>query len=220
MEIKNLGGSTVVPAIKAIEKVASSTLPTRHGEFRIHVYRPVDETVEQVALVMGDVSGQEQVLVRVHSECLTGDVLGSQRCDCGEQLDGAMKKVVDAGRGVIVYLRGHEGRGIGLGNKILAYALQDQGRDTVEANLELGLPVDTRDYQAAAQILSDLGVQTVRLITNNPEKMAKLAQYGLRIVERIAVPTTHTPHNIAYLRTKQRKLGHMLNVESQAESES
>jgi GTP cyclohydrolase II len=162
---------------------------------------------------MGDIRGQESVLVRVHSECLTGDVFGSQRCDCGEQLDKAMAKVVTEGRGAIIYLRGHEGRGIGLGNKILAYALQDQGRDTVEANLDLGLPVDTRDYEAAVRMLDDLGVRSVRLITNNPEKLSKLEQHGLRIVERVPVRTRHTPHNIGYLRTKQKKLGHMLDFE-------
>jgi GTP cyclohydrolase II len=198
---------------KQFERIATSALPTKYGEFRIHVYKSRIENVEQVALVMGDVSGKERVLVRVHSECLTGDVLGSQRCDCGEQLDAAMKKIVEEGSGVIVYLRGHEGRGIGLGNKIMAYALQDQGRDTVEANLDLGLPVDTRDYQAAAHILGDLGVKTMRLITNNPEKLSKLTGYGMQIVERVPIATTHTPHNIAYLRTKRKKLGHMLDVD-------
>lgn len=198
---------------KIFDHVASSTLPTKHGEFRIHVYRPVDETVEHVAMVKGDPAGQEKVLVRVHSECLTGDVLGSLRCDCGEQLDAALGKIAEAGTGVVVYLRGHEGRGIGLANKIKAYQLQDQGRDTVEANLELGLPVDTRDYQVAVRMLSHLGVKSVRLMTNNPRKMKKLADYGLHIVERIPVLTAHTPHNVGYLRTKQQKLGHMLDFE-------
>lgn len=193
--------------------VASSLLPTRHGEFRIHVYQPVDETVEHVAVVKGDLNGQERVLVRVHSECLTGDVLGSQRCDCGEQLDAALAKIAEEGRGVVVYLRGHEGRGIGLANKIRAYQLQDQGQDTVEANLALGLPVDTRDYQVAARILEHLGVKTIRLMTNNPKKMKKLADYGMHIVERVPVLTAHTPHNVGYLRTKQEKLGHMLDFE-------
>lgn len=198
---------------KVVELVASSVLPTSHGEFRMYVYRSLDETVEQVALVMGDIRDQQSVLVRVHSECLTGDVFGSQRCDCGEQLDKAMAKIVTEGRGAIIYLRGHEGRGIGLGNKILAYALQDQGRDTVEANLDLGLPVDTRDYEAAVRMLDDLGVRSVRLITNNPQKLSKLEQHGLTIVERVPVRTRHTPHNIGYLRTKQKKLGHMLDFE-------
>lgn len=195
------------------DRVASSLLPTRHGEFRIHVYQPVDETVEHVAVVKGEVKDAERVLVRVHSECLTGDILGSQRCDCGEQLDAAMAMIAAEGTGVVVYLRGHEGRGIGLANKIRAYQLQDQGQDTVEANLALGLPVDTRDYQVAARILAELGVKTIRLMTNNPRKMKKLADHGVHIVERIPVLTAHTPHNIAYLRTKQEKLGHMLDFE-------
>ena len=198
---------------KIFNHVATSLLPTKHGEFRIHVYQPVGETVEHVAIVKGELKGQEKVLVRVHSECLTGDVLGSLRCDCGEQLDAALAKISEEGLGVVVYLRGHEGRGIGLANKIRAYQLQDQGQDTVEANLALGLPVDTRDYQVAAQILDDLGVKTIRLMTNNPKKMKKLADYGMHIVERIPVLTAHTPHNIGYLRTKQEKLGHMLDFE-------
>ncbi|RJG06086.1 GTP cyclohydrolase II [Noviherbaspirillum cavernae] len=196
-----------------IEYVASSLLPTRHGDFRIHVYRAVGETVEHTVLVKGDLNGRENVLVRVHSECLTGDVFGSMRCDCGEQLDAAMAMINEAGAGAIVYLRGHEGRGIGLANKIRAYQLQDQGRDTVEANVDLGLPVDTRDYQAAAQILHHMGVTSICLITNNPAKMAKLEESGLRVAERIPVLIERTPHNTAYLRTKQEKLGHMLDFE-------
>lgn len=200
---------------KIFDHVATSRLPTRHGEFQIHVYRPVDETVEHVAIVKGEMKGQEQVLVRVHSECLTGDILGSLRCDCGEQLDAAMARIAAAGQGAVLYLRGHEGRGIGLANKIRAYQLQDEGRDTVEANLALGLPVDTRDYQVAAQILADLGVKSIRLMTNNPKKMNKLAEYGVRIAERIPMITPHTPHNVAYLRTKQEKLGHFLDFENE-----
>ncbi|HYD94434.1 MAG TPA: GTP cyclohydrolase II [Noviherbaspirillum sp.] len=198
---------------KIFNHVATSLLPTRHGEFRIHVYQPVGETVEHVAIVRGEPGGQERVLVRVHSECLTGDVLGSLRCDCGEQLDAALARIAEEGLGVVVYLRGHEGRGIGLANKIRAYQLQDQGQDTVEANLALGLPVDTRDYQVAAQILGDLGIRTIRLMTNNPKKMKKLADYGTQVVERVPVQMPHTPHNIGYLRTKQKKLGHMLDFE-------
>lgn len=200
---------------KIFEHVATSLLPTRHGDFRIHVYKPIGESVEHVAIVKGELKGQEKVLVRVHSECLTGDVLGSLRCDCGEQLDAALAKIAVEGLGVVVYLRGHEGRGIGLANKIRAYQLQDQGQDTVEANLALGLPVDTRDYQVAAQILTDLGVKTIRLMTNNPKKMNKLADYGMQVVERVPVLTAHTPHNIGYLRTKQLKLGHMLDFEQE-----
>jgi GTP cyclohydrolase II len=169
--------------------------------------------VEHVAIVKGDLKDQDRVLVRVHSECLTGDVLGSMRCDCGEQLDAALKRIAEAGQGVVVYLRGHEGRGIGLANKIKAYQLQDQGRDTVEANLDLGLPVDIRDYEVAAHVLRHLGVKSIRLMTNNPRKMKKLADYGVLIAERVPMLTAHTPHNIAYLRTKQEKLGHMLDFE-------
>jgi GTP cyclohydrolase II len=196
-----------------IVHVASSLLPTAHGEFRMHVYRCPEDSIEHVALVKGDLHHQESVLVRVHSECLTGDVFGSARCDCGAQLDAAMTRISEAGVGAVVYLRGQEGRGIGLGNKILAYQLQDQGRDTVEANLDLGLPVDTRSYQVAARILAHLGVRSVRLMTNNPGKMEKLAEYGLQIVERVPVVTRRTPHNMAYLRTKQKKLGHMLDFD-------
>jgi GTP cyclohydrolase II len=196
-----------------IEHVATSLLPTKHGEFRMHVYRCPDEAIEHVVLVKGELRDQENVLVRVHSECLTGDVFGSVRCDCGEQLDTALAKINEAGLGAVVYLRGHEGRGIGLGNKILAYQLQDQGRDTVEANLDLGLPVDTRTYQVAVRMLQHLGVKTIRLMTNNPGKMGKLAEHGLHIVERIPVLTRRTPHNMAYLRTKQKKLGHMLDFD-------
>ncbi|HEY8609570.1 MAG TPA: GTP cyclohydrolase II [Noviherbaspirillum sp.] len=198
---------------KIVAHVASSVLPTRHGEFRIHVYQPVDETVEHVALVKGEVAGHDNVLVRVHSECLTGDVLGSMRCDCGEQLDAAMAMIAAAGQGMVLYLRGHEGRGIGLANKIRAYQLQDQGQDTVEANLALGLPVDTRDYEVAARILAHLGVKSIRLMTNNPRKMKKLADHGVTVNERVPVITPHTPHNIGYLRTKQQKLGHMFDFE-------
>lgn len=214
-KIKQSGGKKTENAGSGniFDHVVSSSLPTRHGEFRIYVYQPVGETVEHVAMVKGEINGQERVLVRVHSECLTGDVLGSLRCDCGEQLDAALAKIAEAGMGAVVYLRGHEGRGIGLANKIKAYQLQDQGRDTVEANLDLGLPVDNRDYQVAAQILEHLGVKTVRLMTNNPKKMKKLADYGLLITERVPVLTAHTPHNIGYLRTKHQKLGHMLDFE-------
>lgn len=198
---------------RIFDHVATSLLPTRHGEFRIHIFRPIDETVEHVAIVKGDPNGMENVLVRVHSECLTGDVLGSLRCDCGEQLDAALATIAAAGLGMVIYLRGHEGRGIGLANKIRAYQLQDQGRDTVEANLDLGLPVDTRDYQVAARMLTHLGVKSVRLMTNNPKKMSKLADYGVQIVERVPVLTAHTPQNVGYLRTKQKKLGHFLDFE-------
>jgi GTP cyclohydrolase II len=214
-KMNNSGEKKTAPAGSdhIFNHVASSILPTKYGEFRIHVYQPVGETVEHVAMVKGEIKGQERVLVRVHSECLTGDVLGSLRCDCGEQLDAALAKIAEAGMGVVVYLRGHEGRGIGLANKIKAYQLQDQGRDTVEANLDLGLPVDTRDYEVAARILEHLGVKSIQLMTNNPKKMKKLADYGLHITERVPVLTAHTSHNVGYLRTKQQKLGHMLDFE-------
>lgn len=195
------------------EPVASSVIPTRHGAFHIHVYQPVGESVEHVAIVKGDIRGHDDVLMRVHSECLTGDVLGSLRCDCGEQLEAALAKIAECGAGVVVYLRGHEGRGIGLANKIRAYQLQDQGRDTVEANLALGLPVDARDYQVAARIMKHLGVKSVRLMTNNPKKIEKLVRYGLRITKRVPMLAGHTRHNIAYLRTKQEKMGHMLEFQ-------
>jgi GTP cyclohydrolase II len=216
MKMTQQGAGTPAPATTSepvIEHVANSLLPTAHGEFRMHVYRCPEEAIEHVALVKGDLLDQERVLVRVHSECLTGDVFGSARCDCGAQLDAAMSRIQTTGSGAIVYLRGQEGRGIGLGNKILAYQLQDQGRDTVEANLDLGLPVDTRTYQVAARILAHLGVRSIRLMTNNPGKLEKLAQHGLEIVERVPVVTRRTPHNLAYLRTKQQKLGHMLDFD-------
>jgi len=204
------GTDSPAPA-KSIYQMASSQLPTTHGQFKMHVYRMANDEVEHVALVMGEPRGAENVLVRVHSECLTGDVFGSQRCDCGEQLAHAMEKIGEAGVGAIIYLRGHEGRGIGLTNKILAYQLQDAGRDTVEANLDLGLPVDDRDYRAASEILQDLGIVSVRLMTNNPAKLVKLRGCGLLITERVAVLIQRTAHNSKYLDTKQRKLGHMLD---------
>lgn len=178
----------------------------------MHVFQLVGESVEHAAIVKGHLDGHERVLVRVHSECLTGDVLGSIRCDCGSQLDAALSRIAEAGQGVVVYLRGHEGRGIGLANKIRAYQLQDQGLDTVDANLELGLPVDTRDYQVAAKILHYLGVRSIRLMTNNPRKVKDLANYGVQVDERVPVLTTPTGHNAAYLRTKQDKLGHFLDL--------
>lgn len=178
----------------------------------MHVFHLAGASVEHVAIVKGDLNGHERVLVRVHSECLTGDVLGSTRCDCGSQLDAAMSRIAEAGQGVVVYLRGHEGRGIGLANKIRAYQLQDQGRDTVDANLELGLPVDARDYQVAADILRYLGVRSIRLMTNNPCKVKALANHGVQVDERVPVLTTPTGHNAAYLRTKQDKLGHLLDL--------
>lgn len=200
-----------------VTPVAEARLPTRHGIFSARVYRANDGT-EHTALVLGDVlgpSGRDEdaagLLVRVHSECLTGDVFGSLRCDCGAQLDAALAKIAAEGRGVLVYLRGHEGRGIGLTRKLHAYQLQDQGRDTVEANVELGLPVDSRSYDVGAQILSDLGVKTLRLMSNNPAKFLELEGYPLRIVGRVPLITKPTDENRAYLETKQAKLGHQLD---------
>ena len=161
-------------------------------------------------MTLGDVAGGEPVLVRVHSECLTGDVLGSRRCDCGPQLDDALRAIAEEGRGVLVYLRGHEGRGIGLGHKLAAYSLQDEGHDTVDANTLLGLPVDNREYGIGAQILMDLGVRRLRLMTNNPAKYEGLQGYGLEIVQRVPLNPRANSDNVAYLETKQRRMGHLL----------
>jgi 3,4-dihydroxy 2-butanone 4-phosphate synthase / GTP cyclohydrolase II len=194
-----------------VAAVAEARLPTPHGVFSARVYRAYDGT-EHMALVMGDVRGCADVLVRVHSECLTGDIFGSLRCDCGGQLDAALALVAKEGRGVVVYLRGQEGRGVGLTQKLHAYKLQEQGRDTVEANLDLGLPIDSRTYDVGAQILADLGVSTLRLMSNNPAKFVELEGYNLRIVGRVPLLVTPNRENIAYLRTKQLKLGHQLDV--------
>lgn len=193
----------------SIKKIATSRMPTRHGEFIAHVYQSDDELEENVALVAGNVAGRSDVLVRVHSECLTGDVFGSNRCDCGEQLEMAQGMIAAAGEGVVLYLRGHEGRGIGLVNKIHAYELQDRGLDTVEANLELGLPVDTRSYDVAAQILRELGLSSIRLLTNNPRKITSLEKLGLKVTERIPLEVVPNAHNSRYLQTKRDKLGHL-----------
>jgi 3,4-dihydroxy 2-butanone 4-phosphate synthase/GTP cyclohydrolase II len=196
----------------AVRREAATTLPTRHGTFRALGYRSTADGVEHIALVAGDpgADGGEDVLVRVHSECLTGDVFGSQRCDCGPQLAASLDRVRAEGRGVVLYLRGHEGRGIGLLSKLRAYALQEQGRDTLDANLELGLPADARDYAAAAQILTDLGVRSLRLMTNNPDKTAALRAHGLRVTAREPVAVQAGEHNIRYLRTKRDRMGHDL----------
>jgi 3,4-dihydroxy 2-butanone 4-phosphate synthase/GTP cyclohydrolase II len=194
-----------------VTKVAEATIPTPHGEFRSYAYESLVDGRTHVALVLGEIGDGAEVLTRVHSECLTGDVFGSLRCDCGAQLDRAMEIVGLEGRGVVLYIRGHEGRAIGLTHKLRAYELQDQGRDTVEANLELGFPADPRDYGIGAQILVDLGVRSMRLLTNNPAKRAGLEGYGLSIVERIPIETDPTPQNIGYLRAKREKLGHLLD---------
>ncbi len=196
-----------------IERIAEARIPTRHGDFRAVGYSSMYEDVEHVALVRGDVSADngEDVLVRVHSECLTGDVFGSRRCDCGPQLDAAMAMVAKEGRGVVLYMRGHEGRGIGLMHKLQAYQLQDAGADTVDANLELGLPADARDYGIGAQILVDLGVKSMRLLTNNPAKRVGLDGYGLQITERVPLPVRANVENIRYLMTKRDRMGHDLS---------
>jgi len=196
---------------RLIERVAEADLPTRHGTFRIVSYTSLIEGEEHLALVNGDVSGKENVLVRVHSECLTGDVFGSERCDCGKQLHRAMKMVEEAGKGVIVYMH-QEGRGIGLVNKIKAYELQEQGKDTVEANIALGFKEDLRDYGIGAQILADIGVRKMRLLTNNPKKIVGLEGYGLKITERVPIEILPNENNIQYLQTKKRKMGHILKV--------
>ncbi|HEY3252438.1 MAG TPA: GTP cyclohydrolase II, partial [Polyangiaceae bacterium] len=195
-----------------VERVVTTQLPTGFGEFTVVGYRSLVDDKHHVALVKGEVDGRRDVLVRVHSECLTGDIFGSTRCDCGSQLDSALEKIAAVGQGVVVYLRGHEGRGIGLTSKLHAYKLQDQGRDTVQANLDLGLPVDSRSYDVGAQILTDLGLTTIRLLSNNPAKFKELDGYPLRIVERVPLLTRPTLENIAYLSTKQLKLGHTLGV--------
>ncbi len=192
---------------------AEAAIPTRYGRFRAIGYESLDDGRHHVALVRGRVAGEEGVLVRMHSECLTGDVFASLRCDCGFQLQEAMRRIGEAGRGVILYMRGHEGRGIGLIDKLAAYALQEQGRDTVEANLDLGLPEDSRDYGAGARMLADLGVNSLRLLTNNPAKRAGVEAYGVRIVERVPLVVGENDHNRNYLHTKVAKLGHVIDME-------
>jgi len=197
---------------KLVQRMAQANLPTSYGEFVAIAYKSTIDPDEHVALVKGDISGPEPVLVRVHSECLTGDVFHSLRCDCGDQIALAMQAIANEGRGVFLYMR-QEGRGIGLHNKIRAYALQDQGLDTVEANESLGFPADLRDYGIGAQILADLGLKDIRLLTNNPKKVVGLEGYGLRVVETLPLLTTPHPFNIHYLETKQQKMGHLLRME-------
>jgi 3,4-dihydroxy 2-butanone 4-phosphate synthase/GTP cyclohydrolase II len=194
---------------KLVERLEIVRLPTDYGEFDLHLYRSKVDGQHHLALVQGEVAGKESVLVRVHSECLTGDVFGSQRCDCGPQLRQAMRQVAEAKQGVIVYMR-QEGRGIGLAPKIKAYKLQEQGYDTIEANRKLGYPMDLREYGLGAQILCDLGLKTIRLLTNNPKKVVGLEGYGLEIVEQVPIRIKPNPHNEKYLRVKREKLGHLI----------
>jgi 3,4-dihydroxy 2-butanone 4-phosphate synthase/GTP cyclohydrolase II len=195
---------------KQIERVAQTSIPTDIATFRAIGYRSLIEPTEHLALVLGDVGDGEDILVRVHSECLTGDVFGSLRCDCGPQLEAAMRAVAAEGRGIILYVKGHEGRGIGLLSKLQAYELQDTGADTIEANLALGLPADARDYGTGAQILADLGVKSMRLLTNNPAKRAGLDGFGIVIKERVPLMIAANPHNERYLATKADLMGHHL----------
>jgi 3,4-dihydroxy 2-butanone 4-phosphate synthase/GTP cyclohydrolase II len=203
---------------RQVERVVEARMPTEHGDFVAQGYRAQVDGAEHIALVYGDLGDGADVLVRVHSECLTGDVFGSLRCDCGPQLDAALARVAEEGRGVVLYMRGHEGRGIGLLHKLQAYQLQDRGLDTVDANLELGLPADARDYGTGAQVLYDLGVRSMRLLTNNPAKRAGLEGYGLTITGRVALPTRTHPENVRYLRTKRDRMGHLLELDEIAEA--
>ncbi|MGH3546867.1 MAG: bifunctional 3,4-dihydroxy-2-butanone-4-phosphate synthase/GTP cyclohydrolase II [Pseudonocardiaceae bacterium] len=196
---------------KQVVRVAEARIPTVHGEFTAIGFDSLLDGVEHIALITGDIGDGADVQVRVHSECLTGDVLGSLRCDCGPQLDAALAAVAAEGRGVVLYVRGHEGRGIGLMHKLQAYQLQDAGADTVDANLALGMPADSRDYGTGAQILVDLGVRSMRLLTNNPAKRAGLEGYGLAITGRIPLPIRPNPENLRYLRTKRDRMGHDLD---------
>ena len=194
---------------KLVERIEVVKLPTDYGDFDLHLYRSKLDGQHHLALVCGEVAGKRNVLVRVHSECLTGDVFGSRRCDCGWQLHQAMRQVAEAGCGVVLYMR-QEGRGIGLAPKIKAYKLQEQGYDTVEANKQLGFDMDLREYGLGAQILADLGLRKIRLLTNNPRKIVGLEGYGLEIVEQVPIKVMPNPHNARYLKTKRDKLGHLL----------
>jgi 3,4-dihydroxy 2-butanone 4-phosphate synthase/GTP cyclohydrolase II len=197
---------------KLVTRIGQAQVPTDWGTFTCTAYRSHLDDTEHLAFSMGDVNDGQPSLVRVHSECLTGDVFSSRRCDCGPQLNSAMALIAKEGRGVVVYLRGHEGRGIGIGHKIRAYSLQDGGLDTVDANTELGLPVDSREYGIGAQILADLGANKLRLITNNPAKYGGLEGYGLEITERVALNPLPTEENLKYLQTKRDRMGHLLDL--------
>jgi len=208
---------------KLVELQARAKMPTRHGEFVAYAYRSLVDSSPYIALVMGDVSDGSPTLVRMHSCCVTGDALGSNLCDCGEQLQRAMAIIAEAGRGVIVYIQSHEGRGIGILHKLKAYELQQQqGLDTIEANHALGLPADSRDYGIGAQVLHDLGLRQLRLLTNNPRKRVGLDGYGLTVVEQVSIEASPNPHNIRYLRTKRDRMGHatLLNEHEGSDAQS
>jgi 3,4-dihydroxy 2-butanone 4-phosphate synthase/GTP cyclohydrolase II len=196
-----------------VSRAVRTSVPNSFGEWQAIGYLNAMDGTEHLALVLGDIEASgTDVLVRMHSECLTGDVFGSQRCDCGTQLNAAMAAIAAEGRGIVVYLRGHEGRGIGLVSKLKAYALQDAGADTVDANTELGFPVDAREYTTGAQILTDLGVSSLRLLTNNPAKIRGLADYGLKVTGTVSLPVSATPHNLRYLIAKRDRLGHLIDL--------
>ena len=206
-----MGFPKIFRSLYFLRRFSSARIPTKLGEFTAHSYRSNFNKEENIALVLGDVAGVDSPLVRVHSECLTGDLMGSLRCDCGSQFQTSLEMIGEEGVGIFIYLRGHEGRGIGLGKKLRAYNLQDQGLDTVDANLEQGLPVDSRDYYFAAKILQDLGVTKIRLLTNNPKKKSELEDEGIDIVLRVPLETAPTEENKRYLETKKTRLGHILN---------
>ena len=206
-----MGFPKIFRSLYFLRRFSSARIPTKLGEFTAHSYRNNFNKEENIALVLGDVADVDSPLVRVHSECLTGDLIGSLRCDCGSQFQTSLEMIGEEGVGIFIYLRGHEGRGIGLGKKLRAYNLQDQGLDTVDANLEQGLPVDSRDYYFAAKILQDLGVKKIRLLTNNPKKKSGLEDEGIDIALRVPLETAPTEENKRYLETKKTRLGHILN---------
>ena len=206
-----MGFPKIFRSLYFLRRFSSARIPAKLGEFTAHSYRNNFNKEENIALVLGDVADVDSPLVRVHSECLTGDLIGSLRCDCGSQFQTSLEMIGEEGVGIFIYLRGHEGRGIGLGKKLRAYNLQDQGLDTVDANLEQGLPVDSRDYYFAAKILQDLGVTKIRLLTNNPKKKSELEDEGIDIVLRVPLETAPTEENKRYLETKKTRLGHILN---------
>ena len=195
---------------KLVRRIGEARIPTQWGDFTCYAYESLLDGEQHIAMVRGAVQGEENVLVRVHSECLTGDVFGSMRCDCRIPLDAALRRIAEEELGALVYLRGHEGRGIGIGHKIRAYSLQEEGHDTVDANLELGLPIDNREYGIGSQILVDLGITTMKLMTNNPAKYGGLEGFGLEVTERVALETIPNPENIEYLRTKRERMGHLI----------